>query len=119
MQRRIPVNCYIRVDTEIDILSKGSSARRLLISVEVTYLLSAWQAAQRQRECITGSIQELWEPGLECKRKSTSDDLTRLNTNVLVRGGTFRSSVEGPVMGLKRRESVTRLGLKSQLKAGG
>ena len=33
----------------------------------------------------------------------------RMNTEVLIRGGVTRSSVEGPVMGVERRRDLTEL----------
>lgn len=47
------------------------------------------------------------------REKTSSRPAVRMNTDVLVRGGVARSSVEGPVMGVERRGNVIEIDVLS------
>jgi len=62
--------------------------------------------AFRRRECGSGSDTEPWNLSSRWQGNGTSGTFARLSTDARHRGGTTRSSVEGPVMGRERRGRV-------------
>ena len=72
-----------------------------------TYLLAARCPVCRRRDSHLGSCVELGNLAGDAKGKGTSGyNREAESTDASVRGGPPRSSDEGPVMGLERREQV-------------
>jgi hypothetical protein len=95
-------------------LSEGASAACAPMSVVVTCLRTTRQPVFRRREPITGLDTERGNLAGGAKGKTQVATTTRSNTNTHDRGGAVRSSDEGAVMALERRDCVIQSERKHQ-----
>jgi len=76
-----------------------------------TYLLAMWCPVCRRRDSHSGSCMERENLARDVKGKGASGDNREAeSTDAPERDGLLRSSNEGPVMGLERRERVIAAG---------
>ena len=95
-------------------LSKRVQVGGARTSVDVTCLRSTWQPVFRWHELITGLDTERGNLAWGAKGKTQVATTTRSNTNTHDRGGAVRSSEEGAVMALERRDCVIQSERKHQ-----
>ena len=99
--------------------SKARLAIVLRKSPSGTCVLGGRPPAYRRRELILGCCTKRGNLSLRCEgRTSSGEPDKRESTDVEHRGGSIRSSVEVPVMGMERRGRHTRAFSTCQLATG-
>jgi hypothetical protein len=116
------------IETEVELLPRDEPGRNLLTAQVVSGMKVA-RAWLRLRCGTWEPVAPTGRPGQWCGvgprsvahgRSSSSGNCEGLSTAAGHRGGPFRSSGEGPVMGLERRGRVVRAGLAvNRLRVGG
>ena len=111
MSENEPLTTHRKV---FQMLSKRVQVGGTRISVDVTCLRSTRQPVFRWHELITGLDTERGNLAWGAKGKAQVATTTRPNTNTHDRGGATRSSDEGAVMALERRDCVIQSERKHQ-----